>query len=102
MHPKFIIVSRPENPLTGRLVYGNVSSHRELIEGYVKIRGGGWYNKDDEKKTIVLYGSSGDFGEPRLDLLKEIPVSLKGYKLFVSSDWGKTSVEMDINGVEWV
>ena len=63
MHPKFIIVSRPDNPLTGRLVYGIVGSHRELIEGYVKIRGGGWYNKDDEKKTIVLYGSSGDFGE---------------------------------------
>lgn len=63
MHPKFIIVSRPDNPLTGLLVYGNVGSHRELIEGYVKNRGGGWYNKDDEKKTIVLYGSSEEFSE---------------------------------------
>lgn len=102
MHPKFIIVSRPDNPLTGRLIYGIVGSHRELIEGYVKVRGGGWYNKDDEKKAIVLYGSSGDFGEPRLDILKEIPILLKGHKFYVSSDWGKTSTEMDISEVEWV
>lgn len=102
IHPKFIIVSRPDNPLTGRLIYGIVGSHRELIEGYVKVRGGGWYNKDDEKKAIVLYGSSGDFGEPRLDILKEIPILLKGYKFYVSSDWGKTSTEMDISEVEWV
>lgn len=79
-----------------------MGSHRELIEGYVKVRGGGWYDKNDEKKAIVLYGSSGDFGEPRLDILKEIPILLKGYKFYVSSDWGKTSTEMDISGVEWV
>ena len=96
MHPKFLIVSNPDTPRKGRLVYGMVGSHRELVEGYVKVHGGGWYAKDDEKKTMLLYGSSGDFGEPRLDFLDEIPGELQGYTFYYSSDWGKTSVPLDI------
>lgn len=102
MYPKFLIVSNPREPLKGRLVYGKVGSHRELIEGYVKVHGGGWYDKDDEKKTLLLYGSSGDFGEPRLDFLNQIPRELKEYAFSVSADWGKTSRPMDVSGVEWI
>ena len=102
MHSKFIIVSRPDSSLAGTLVYGKVGSHRELVEGYVKIHGGGWYDKDDEKKTMLLYGSSGDYGEPRLDFLNRIPSELKGYTFLYSSDWGKTSRELDVSSVEWV
>ena len=42
MHPKFIIVSRPE-------------------------------------KTMLLYGSSGDYGEPRFEFLNRISRELKDY-----------------------
>lgn len=102
MHSKFIIVSRPDSPLIGTFVYGKVGSHRKLVDGYVKVHGGGWYNKDDEKKTMLLYGSSGDYGEPRLDFLDHIPSELKGYTFLYSSDWGKTSLELDTSEVEWV
>ena len=62
----------------------------------------GWYEKDDEKKTMLLYGSFGDYGEPRLDFLNRIPSELKGYKFLYSHDWGKTSSELDVSGVEWI
>ena len=76
MHPKFLIVTSPDNPREGRLAYGRVCSHRELIEGHVRVHGGGWYDKDDDKKTMLLYGSSGDYGDPRLDFLNRIPSEL--------------------------
>ena len=47
MHPKFILVSSPEQPLVGTFVYGLVGQHKELVQGYVKVHGGGWYLKDD-------------------------------------------------------
>lgn len=102
MHPKFILISRPESPLTGTLVYGRVAGHRDLVQGYVKVHGGGWYEKDDEKKTMLLYGSSGDYGAPRLAFLNRIPSELRGYTFFYSPDWGKTRAELDLSEVEWV
>jgi hypothetical protein len=63
MNPKFIIVSAPEAPLIGTFVYGIVGQHKELVRGYVKIHGGGWYHKDDRNKTLKLYGSSGDYAK---------------------------------------
>ena len=102
MHPKFIIVSRPESPLKGTLVYGMVVNHRDLVSGYVKVHGGGWYVKDDHKKTMLLYGSSGDYGEPRLDFLNRIPGELKGYTFLYSANWGRTSRELDVSDVEWL
>lgn len=87
-HPKFILVSRPETPLIGTFVYGMVGQHKELAEGYVKVHGGGWYLKDDVHKTITLYGSSGDYGEPRLAFLYTPVVNLPGNPL-------------DLSDVEW-
>ena len=51
---------------------------------------------------MLLYGSSGDFGEPRLGFMNKIPCELKGYKFLYSSDWGKTSSELDVSEVELV
>lgn len=102
MHPKFIIVSRPEEPFVGTFVYGKVDSHRHLVEGYVKVHGGGWYDKDDTEKTMLLYGSSGDYGEPRFEFLNRIPRELKDYDFYYSPDWGKTRQRMDVSGVEWI
>ena len=101
MHPKFIIVSRPEEPFVGTFVYGKVDSHRHLVEGYVKVHGG-WYDKDDTEKTMLLYGSSGDYGEPRLEFLNRFPSELMDYKFLYSRDWGKTSSGLDISGAEFV
>jgi len=102
MHPKFILISRPEEPLKGIFAYGLVANHRDLVEGYVKVHGGGWYEKDDDRKTMVLYGSSADYGEPVLSFLDRIPRNLEGYTFYWSPDWGKTRVEMDLSEVEWI
>ena len=108
MHPKFILVSRPREPLKGIFVYGMVSQHKDLLRayeeqnGYVKVHGGGWYLKDDEKRTITLYGSSGDYGEPKLSFLNVIPSELKGYKFIFSPGWNLPGNELDTSGAEWL
>ena len=102
MHPKFILVSEPERPLTGTFVYGMVFQHKDLVKGYVKVHGGGWYNKDDASKTMTLYGSSGDYGAPRLSFLNRIPEELRGYRFFYSPIWGLPGNELDLSDVEWI
>ena len=102
MHPKFILVSEPERPLTGTFVYGLVFQHKDLVKGYVKVHGGGWYNKDDAAKTMTLYGSSGDYGAPKLSFLNRIPSELRGYKFFYSPIWGLPGNELDLSNIEWI
>ena len=102
MHPKFILVSEPQSPLTGTFVYGLVFQHKDLVKGYVKVHGGGWYNKDDASKTMTLYGSSGDYGAPRLSFLNRIPEELRGYRFFYSPIWGLPGNELDLSDVEWI
>lgn len=102
MHPKFILVSEPERPLTGTFVYGMVFQHKDLVKGYVKVHGGGWYNKDDAARTMTLYGSSGDYGAPRLSFLNRIPEELRGYRFFYSPIWGLPGNELDLSDVEWI
>lgn len=101
MHPKFILVSDPKTPLTGTFVYGMVGQHRDLVQGYVKVHGGGWYDKDDVTKTITLYGSSGDYGEPRLAFLNRIPRELKAYRFLFTPFLGLPGNELDLSDVEW-
>lgn len=102
MHPKFILVSEPQRPLTGTFVYGMVFQHKDLVKGYVKVHGGGWYKKDDSSKTMTLYGSSGDYGSPRLSFLNRIPEELRGYKFFYSPVWGLPGNELDLSDIEWI
>ena len=102
MHPKFILVSEPQSPLTGTFVYGMVFQHKDLVKGYVKVHGGGWYNKDDAAKTMTLYGSSGDYGAPKLSFLNRIPSELRGYKFFYSPIWGLPGNELDLSNIEWI
>ena len=100
-HPKFILASDPARPLAGTFVYGMVGQHKELVHGYVKVHGGGWYLKDDAKKTMTLYGSSGDYGEPRLAFLNRIPRELKDYTFFFTPYWGIPGNQLDLSEVEW-
>lgn len=101
MYPKFILVSRPERPLVGTFVYGKVFQHKDLVQGYGKVHGGGWYEKDDVKKTITLFGGSGDYGEPKLSFLDRIPRELYGYKFFYTPIQGLPGNELDLSEVEW-
>jgi hypothetical protein len=101
MHPKFILVSYPDRPLVGTFVYGLVSLHKDLVDGYVKVHGGGWYIKDDEKKTMTLYGSSGDYGEPKLAFLNRIPKELEDYTFLFSPGWNLPGIVLDLSDVEW-
>lgn len=100
-YPKFILVSDPGKPLVGRFVYGMVGQHKELIQGYGKVHGGGWYIKDDKNKTMTLYGSSGDYGEPRLAFLNRIPSELKSYTFIYTPIPGLPGNELDLSEVEW-
>ena len=108
MHPKFVLVSLPSTPRVGTFVYGLVGQHEELVRsfeqvhGYCKVHGGGWYNKDDASKTMTLYGSSGDYGAPRLSFLNRIPEELRGYRFFYSPIWGLPGNELDLSDVEWI
>jgi len=101
MNPKFILVSDPKTPLTGTFVYGLVSQHRDLVRGYVKVHGGGWYEKDDVRRTMTLYGSSGDYGEPRLAFLNRIPKELEGYAFYFTPIQGLPGNRLDLEDVEW-
>ena len=101
MYPKFILVSDPRKPLVGTFVYGMVGQHRDLVKGYVKVHGGGWYEKDDRKKTITLYGSSGDYGEPRLAFLNRIPRELEEYAFIYTPINGLPGNRLDLTDVEW-
>jgi len=107
MHPKFVLVSLPSSPRVGTFVYGLVGQHEELVRaweqvhGYCKVHGGGWYQKDDSARTMVLYGSSGDYGEPRLAFLNRIPEELRGYTFYFSPGWNLPPNPLDLQDVEW-
>lgn len=108
MHPKFVLISSPDKPLIGTFVYGLADQHRDLVEayerinGYGKVHGGGWYKKDTLHKTMTLYGSSGDYGEPRLAFLNRIPSELKGYTFIFSPGWQLPGNELPLEDVEWI
>ncbi len=101
MYPKFILVSDPKRPLIGTFVYGLVWNHKDLVQGYVKVHGGGWYEKDDKKRTVTLYGESGDYGSPNLSFLNRIPRELEGYTFFYTPIHGLPGNELDMTDVEW-
>ena len=101
MHPKFLLLSNPDTPLVGTFVYGMVGQHKELIKGYVKTHGGGWYEKDPVRKTMTLYGRSGDYGDPDFRFLDRIPAELKGYTFLYSPGWGAEDRPLDLSAVEW-
>ena len=91
----------PDRPLAGTFIYGKVYNHCELVKGYGKVYGGGWYEKDDTGKTMLLYGASGDYGEPSLEFLNRIPRSLKGFAFYYAPDLTSPRQPLDLSSVEW-
>ena len=102
MNPKFLLVSDPSAPLIGTFVYGMVGQHKELVKGYVKTHGGGWFHQDEARRIMTLYGSSGDSGAPDFRFLDRIPSELKGYSFVYSPGWGEEEHELDVSTVEWI
>lgn len=64
LNQKFII----EN---GSLIIGRCIFHKELSIDRSKVTGGGWYKIDNENKIIILLYSSHDFGQAKLEEIKE-------------------------------
>ena len=87
--------------MRGTFVYGLVDQHKDLVHGYVRVHGGGWYRKDDHNKTMSLYGRSGDYGEPQLAFLDRIPSELKGYSFTYSTDPDGDERILNTENVEW-
>lgn len=102
MHPKFILFASADKPLAGTFVYGMTFQHKDLVKGYGKVHGGGWYQKDDKHKTMTLYGSSGDYGEPDFKFLNRIPFELKGYRFIFTPVQGLPGNELPLDDVEWI
>lgn len=50
---------------------------------------------------MTLYGSSGDYGEPRLAFLNRIPRELEGYRFYFSPGRNLPPNELDLSSVEW-
>lgn len=101
MNPKFIIAG---NPLTGKgyLRMGMVINHKDLRIGFEKIWGGGWWERDDEKKTVTLSGSSYDFGPADFSHLSMIDHELRDYTFFFTPVQGLPGNMLDLTGIEWV
>lgn len=101
MYPKFIIVSQPKE-MRGYLRMGMCINHKDLVNGYEKVHGGGWFLRDDEKKSIILYGSSGDFGEPKLCFLDMIDRQFRDYSFWHASSLSATPNPVDTANIEWI
>lgn len=100
MFPKFIIVGIPGTGM-GALRMGVVPNHRDLLDGCERAYGGGWYEIDRGNRTLNLYGSSGDFGEPQFNHLCRIPSEFRGWTLTYATDIGAKSREIDLTDAEW-
>lgn len=62
--PKFIIED-------DSLILSKVTYHRHLMTDRTKVRGGGWYNYDNDSKTFTFFGKSEEFGKATIDDIKK-------------------------------
>lgn len=109
MAHKFIIAVRKDersakHPV-GKLIFGNVEFHSDLVpsKDYTAY-GGGMYDIDEEKKEVYLTKHSVDYGHPCFDNVdwKEIQVEeeFKDFKFLYTSDfpsyWGIENTTTDV------
>lgn len=62
---KFVLIERPNNEAEIRLF--NVEMHCDLVRNGEKCLGGGFWKFDDDKKQIVMWDKSFDFGYPKFE-----------------------------------
>ncbi len=101
MHPKYIIAGDPKTG-KGYLRMGMVINHRDLVGGYEKVWGGGWWARNDELKCITLYGSSYDFGPADFKHLRLLDRELRDYTLVYTPVAGLPGNVLDLSDVEWI
>lgn len=65
---KFIIETDSEEG--DCLIVSKCTFHKQLAVDTDNVKGGGWWELDEETMTITLYGNSNDFGSPELDDIK--------------------------------
>lgn len=101
MYPKFIIAG---SRLDGKsyLRMGMVIHHKDLRIGYEKIWGGGWWSRNDETKTIILYGCSLDFGSPDFRHMKKIDREFRDYTIIFTPLEGVPGNVLDTSEIEWI
>ena len=100
MYQKFIIAGDRKTG-RGQLRLGLVTNHRDLVIDYEKVWGGGWWDRDDNARTITLYGSSGDFGPANFAHMNIIDRSLRDYRFIYTPVPGLPGNELDTSHVEW-
>lgn len=79
-YPKFIIETDDQEG--DCLIIGKCTYHKQLVTDKTKVRGGGWWNFNDNKTEIHLYGKSEDFGYAKFE---DILNCIKNKKVFSSS-----------------
>jgi hypothetical protein len=77
--PKFIVEGN-------ELIIGNCTYHKQLASDPLKVKGGGWWKLDRERKEFLLYGESDDFGKPSIDVIKSC---IAAGNVFLSYSGGK-------------
>lgn len=68
LYPKFIIED-------DSLIISKVSYHKHIATDVSKVKGGGWFKwveqGEGEKRMLVFYGESTDFGKATIEDIKE-------------------------------
>mgnify|MGYP003294059963 CR=1 FL=1 len=101
MYPKFIIAGDPRTG-EGYLRLGMAINHKDLVVGYEKVWGGGWWARNDKTRTITLYGASGDFGEPDFDYFCKGDRELSDYQFVYTPVLGGPVSVIDTSQVIWI
>ena len=65
IHPKWIIEGN-------HLRLGNMEIHSDLATNGGRIEGGGFWYIHEQNQTLYLYGSSIDFGQCSIELVKKV------------------------------
>lgn len=77
--PKFIVEGNC-------LIIAKCTYHKELVTDKEKVKGGGLWKWDREKKEITLYGSSFDFGRASTE---DIKTCIEAGNVFLSYEGGR-------------
>jgi hypothetical protein len=77
--PKFIVEGN-------NLIIGKCTFHKQLATDPKKVKGGGLWKWDQEKKEITLYGKSEDYGRVKTADIKRC---IKSENVFFSYIYGR-------------
>lgn len=77
--PKFIVEGN-------NLIIAKVAYHKDLVTDKEKVKGGGMWEWDREKKEFLLYGDSFDFGTAKVE---DINACINAGNVFLSYIGGR-------------